>query len=246
MTTRILLTEDDDGIRARVEMALKDAGFEVDACESGESALVSFGRRPPELLLVGLMLRGIDGFALITEIRRHSQAPIIVLSARRDPADIVRALEIGADDYVTKPFDDEVLIARIHALLRRVDADEVGDSADGLILDTYGPLVLDDRAGMVLRGETDIRLTTTEYRLLTEMARSAGRVLSRQLLLDRVWGHDYFGDERLVDVHVSRLRTKIERDPSDPTIVVTVRGQGYRLDLPPHREAPPGGPVDRD
>ncbi len=108
-----------------------------------------------------------------------------------------------------------------------------------VVLDPYGPLVLDDRAGMVLRGETDIQLTITEYRLLTEMARSAGSVLSRQLLLDRVWGHDYFGDERLVDVHVSRLRTKIERDPSDPTIVVTVRGQGYRLDLPPPQVTSP-------
>lgn len=240
MGTRILLVEDDDGIRALVEMSLEDAGFEVDACASGEAALVSFGRRSPDLLLVDLMLGGLDGFAFITEVRRHSRAPVIVLSARHDSADIVRALEIGADDYVTKPFDDQVLIARIHALLRRVETGDPilaapggpTDSHGPTVLDTHGPLLLDEWAGVVRRGEEEVRLTVTEYRLLTEMARPAGRVLSRPLLLDRVWGRDYFGDERIVDVHVRRLRTKIERDPSEPSIVVTVRGQGYRLDLP--------------
>ncbi len=249
MGTRILLVEDDDGIRALAEMSLEDAGFEVDACASGESALVSFGRRSPDLLLVDLMLGGLDGFAFITEVRRHSRAPIIVLSARRDPADIVRALEIGADDYVTKPFDDQVLIARIHALLRRTEGGDPARAVDAVapgapgptVLDTHGPLVLDERAGVIRRGDEEVRLTVTEYRLLTEMARSAGRVLSRSLLLDRVWGRDYFGDERIVDVHVSRLRTKIERDPTEPSIVVTIRGQGYRLDLPPLPAGEPHG-----
>ncbi|MEO7058972.1 MAG: response regulator transcription factor [Lapillicoccus sp.] len=228
----LLVLEDDDGIRAALGLAMEDEGYEVIEAASAEAALVLVGRTPPDVMLVDLTLGGgMDGFAFIREVRPFSQAPIIVVSARTDTEDIVSALEAGADDYVTKPFQVVEVSARLRAMRRR--AATPGSSspdAPSLLLDHRGPLVLDIAAGVVRRGADEVHLTVTEFRLLCELASPPGRVLSRRVLLERVWDRDYFGDERIVDVHVRRLRTKIEPSASTPTLLVTVRGQGYRLD----------------
>ncbi len=229
----LLVLEDDDGIRAALGLAMEDEGYDVIEAASAESALVQVGRTPPDLMLVDLTLGGMDGLAFIREVRPFSQAPIIVVSARSDTDDIIAALEAGADDYVTKPFQVAEIGARLRAMRRRAPAPggEPRDvTGDVLVLSSDGPLVLDIGAGVVRRGGDELGLTLTEFRLLVELASSSGRVLSRRSLLERVWDRDYFGDERIVDVHVRRLRTKVERDPAAPVLVVTVRGQGYRLD----------------
>ncbi|MFQ1002730.1 response regulator [Modestobacter sp. SSW1-42] len=226
---RLLLVEDDDHIRLPLRWALEDEGYDVAEAASGEDACAQVAAGPPDLMLVDLMLGAMDGFQVIREVRRSHDLPIVVVSARADTHDIVAALEAGADDYVTKPFQVKEVTARLRALRRRAGA---GDRPTELVLDPdpAAPLVLRPERGTVHRGEELLPLTLTEFRLLCELAASAGRVLSRQVLLERVWEHGFFGDERLVDVHVRRLRTKVERDPGAPTLVVTVRGLGYRLD----------------
>jgi len=240
MATRLLVLEDDDGIRSSLALALEDEGYEVLQHADAESALEAVERAPVDLMLVDLMLGGMDGFTFIRRARPSSDAPIIVLSARDGTNDIVAALEAGADDYVTKPFVVREVSARLRALMRRPltglqpaeVADEADESIGGLVLDAGdGPLVLSMDAGTVRRGDADTHLTLTEFRLLCELASPPGRVLSRSVLLERVWNHGFFGDERIVDVHIRRLRTKIERDASSPQLVVTVRGLGYRLDV---------------
>lgn len=230
----VLVLEDDDGIRTALRLALEDAGFRVQDAPRAEDALRLVSENPVDLMLVDLMLGGMDGFTFIRRVRPVSDAPIIVLSARDDTTDIVTALEAGADDYVTKPFVVKEVMARLHALQRRgrslASTDTTG-AGDAIVLDAVDPpLVLNMSAGTARRGTESVHLTVTEYRLLCELASPMGRVRSRQSLLDAVWDRGYFGDERIVDVHVRRLRTKIERDAGDPRIVVTVRGLGYRLD----------------
>jgi DNA-binding response OmpR family regulator len=234
---RLLLLEDDDGIRTSLRMALEDEGYAVSDAADAESALALVETEQPDLMLVDLMLGGMDGFTFIRRVRPASKAPIIVLSARNDTEDIVAALEAGADDYVTKPFVVKEVTARLKALLRRgtsavPDEDlEPETDPDVVVLDSREPaLVLDMGAGAVRRGDREIHPTVTEYRLLCELASPPGRVRSRQSLLESVWDRGFFGDERIVDVHIRRLRTKVERDPADPDVVVTVRGLGYRLD----------------
>ncbi len=224
MGTRILTVEDDERIRTAVKLTLEDEGWKVEEAETGEEALEKFARQPSDVVLIDIMLPDIDGFEVCRAIRRTSDVPIIMVTARDDTHDVVAGLEAGADDYLTKPFAPKELSARIRAMLRRVRTMDPG--AAHLM---FGDLELVPEEGVVRRGGREVHLTKTEFRLLVELASSPGRVLSREVLLERVWGYGYFGDGRLVDVHVRRLRTKIEADPANPRHVVTVRGLGYKL-----------------
>ena len=224
MGTRILTVEDDERIRTAVKLALEDEGWQVLEADNGEDALSLFRREPADVVLIDIMLPGIDGFEVCRSLRRHSDVPIVMVTARDDTHDVVAGLEAGADDYLTKPFAPKELSARIRALLRRARSTEPGVSRL-----TFGELEIIPEQGRVTLSGADLHLTKTEFRLLVELASSPGRVFSREVLLERVWGYDYFGDGRLVDVHIRRLRTKIEADPANPRHVVTVRGLGYKL-----------------
>ena len=224
MGTRILTVEDDERIRTAVKMALEDEGWTVKETASGEEALEQFARQPADVVLIDIMLPGIDGFELCRSLRKSSDVPIVMVTARADTHDVVAGLEAGADDYLTKPFAPKELSARIRALLRRVRPTQPGHAR--LV---FGDLEVIPDEGKVTLAGTELHLTKTEFRLLCELASNPGRVFSREALLDRVWGYGYFGDGRLVDVHVRRLRTKVEQDPANPRHVVTVRGLGYRL-----------------
>ena len=224
MGTRILSVEDDERIRQAVKLALEDEGWIVDEAESGEAAIDIFKRHPSDVVLIDIMLPGIDGFELCRTIRRTSDVPVVMVTARNDTHDIVAGLEAGADDYLTKPFAPKELSARIRALLRRTRPSSTPHARISL-----GDLAIVPDEGKVSRGGEEVHLTKTEFRLLCELADNPGKVFSREALLDRVWGYDYFGDGRLVDVHIRRLRTKVEADPANPRHVVTVRGLGYRL-----------------
>jgi len=186
--------------------------------------VILFLRQPSDVVLIDIMLPGIDGFELCRTIRRTSDVPIVMVTARADTHDVVAGLEAGADDYLTKPFAPKELSARIRALLRRARPSSPGHSR--LV---FGDLEIVPDEGKVVRAGEELHLTKTEFRLLCELAQNPGRVYSREHLLDHVWGYDYFGDGRLVDVHIRRLRTKVEADAANPRHVVTVRGLGYRL-----------------
>ncbi|HUY30434.1 MAG TPA: response regulator transcription factor [Acidimicrobiales bacterium] len=228
MASHILLVEDDERIRTSMRLALEDEGYELTEAGSGEEALELAAQaatgQPFELLIIDIMLPGMDGFACCRELRRQSAVPIIMVTARTDTHDVVAGLEAGADDYVTKPFEPKELAARIRALLRRARATEGATSS--LV---FGELEILPDAGVVRLGGEEVHLTRTEFLLLCELAANVGKVLSREQLLERVWSYDYFGDGRLVDVHVRRLRTKVEPDPANPRHVLTVRGLGYKL-----------------
>jgi DNA-binding response OmpR family regulator len=224
VATRILTVEDDERIRTAVRMALEDEGWDVVEAESGEEAVEAFNANPADVVLIDLMLPGIDGFEVCRTLRRGSDVPIVMVTARTDTHDVVAGLEAGADDYLTKPFQPKELSARIRALLRRARPVEGGRRHL-----RFGELEVVPEEGVVRRADEEVHLTKTEFRLLCELASSPGRVFSREQLLERVWGYDYFGDGRLVDVHVRRLRTKVESDPANPRHVVTVRGLGYKL-----------------
>jgi DNA-binding response OmpR family regulator len=220
----ILLIDDDANIRASLGMVLRQEGYTVSEAGSGEEALNSFHLHPADVVLVDLMLPGVDGFEVTRQLRRSSDVPVIVVSARTDTHDIVAGLEAGADDYLTKPVMAKELSARIRALMRRA----MSTSREGPVI-CVGDLEIRPDAGTVHRGGVELALTRTEFRLLCELASRPGSVMDRPQLLNRVWGYDYFGDTRLVDVHIGRLRAKVERDPSRPEVVVTVRGLGYKL-----------------
>jgi DNA-binding response OmpR family regulator len=222
--TRILSVEDDERIRTAVKLALEDEGWAVEEADTGEEALNAFQRQPSDVVLIDIMLPGIDGFDVCRAIRRMSDVPIVMVTARADTHDVVAGLEAGADDYLTKPFAPKELSARIRALLRRARSSDSGSAHL-----RFGDLEIIPDEGVVRRAGEEIHLTKTEFRLLVELASSPGRVFSRETLLERVWGYGYFGDGRLVDVHVRRLRTKVEADAANPRHVVTVRGLGYKL-----------------
>ena len=224
MGTRILTVEDDERIRTAVRLALEDEGWEVEEADTGEDALQAFTRQPSDVVLIDIMLPGIDGFDVCRSIRRVSDVPIVMVTARADTHDVVAGLEAGADDYLTKPFAPKELSARIRALLRRARTIDLAPTHL-----RFGDLEIIPDEGIVLRDNAEVHLTKTEFRLLVELASAPGRVFSREVLLERIWGYGYFGDGRLVDVHVRRLRMKVEADPANPRHVMTIRGLGYKL-----------------
>lgn len=225
---RMLFVEDDPVIRRATADYLGRNGFDVVTAEDGDAGLLAWRSSEPVLALLDIMLPGMDGVSLCRAIRAESQIPVILMSARSDPIDVVMGLEAGADDYVTKPFEPAVLAARLRAALRRVaPADE-----DRPAIIEVGPLVVDREGYTVTRDGEALALTPTEYRLLVEFVDNVGMALDRPTLLERVWGYGWAGDTRLVDVHVQRLRAKIEVDPASPELVQTVRGVGYKLVRP--------------
>ena len=223
LAARILLVEDDPSIREVTAIGLGAAGFEVVTAADGVEGLDRFRGEPFDLVLLDVMLPRLDGYEVCRQIRRTSTVPVLMLTARADTMDVVVGLEAGADDYVRKPFEVPELIARIRAALRRAGSG-VGESSDLRL----GPLAIDVAGRTVTRDGGDIPLTRTEFDLLLELVRHAGQVLSRDALLDRVWGYDYLGDSRLVDVAIQRLRSKVEADPASPELIQTVRGAGYK------------------
>lgn len=223
MDARILLVEDDPSIREITALGLRGAGFSVATAADGPEGLARFRADRPDLVLLDVMLPGLDGLEVAREIRRESTVPIVMLTARGDTLDIVVGLEAGADDYVRKPFELPELVARVRAAVRRGRGGP-GD-AEHLRL---GPLVIDVGARTVARDGTVIPLTRTEFDLLVELARRPSQVFTREGLLERIWGYDFLGDSRLVDVAVGRLRAKVESEPASPTLIVTIRGVGYR------------------
>ncbi|GAB0105492.1 response regulator transcription factor [Nocardia sp. JMUB6875] len=240
MGASLMIVGDDTGVTGSLRAAMEQEGYDVDEAGTAEAALERLrGYGAPDVMIVDLLVGEMDAFTCIREVRRAHEVPIMVVSASQDTHDVVAALEAGADEFVTEPFEVKEISARIRALRRRprlgaLPEDPVAEPPAEIVLesDDEAPLVLSPDGGVVRRGDDQLPLTITEFRLLCELAANPGRVLSRTLLLERAWDEGFFGDERLVDVHVRRLRTKIESDPSDPRIVVTVRGLGYRLDMP--------------
>ena len=223
MESRILLVEDDPSIREVTAIGLGAAGFAVTTAVDGVDGLERFRAELFDLILLDIMLPRLDGYEVCRQIRRTSTVPVVMLTARGDTTGVVLGLEAGADDYVRKPFDLPELIARIRAALRRA-----GAGTDGPPELRLGNLVIDGAGRTVTRDGADVPLTRTEFDLLHELVRHAGQVLTRDVLLDRVWGYDYLGDSRLVDVAIQRLRAKVEADPAVPELIQTVRGAGYK------------------
>jgi two-component system, OmpR family, response regulator MtrA len=222
---RILLVEDDPSIREVAAMGLRASGFTVSTASDGAEGLERWRTDRPDLVLLDVMLPRLDGLEVLRAIRREATTPVVMLTARADTIDVVVGLESGADDYVRKPFEMPELVARLRAALRRHARE--GDDAAAPAL-RLGPLRI-DLAGRTVEGEGgEIALTRTEFDLLAELARHPGQVFPRDVLLDRVWGYDYLGDSRLVDVAIGRLRAKVEADPASPQLVLTVRGAGYK------------------
>ncbi|MEM9039362.1 MAG: response regulator transcription factor [Actinomycetota bacterium] len=222
----ILFIEDDDAIRLALSLALEDEGYSMREAANGADGLAAFERQPADLILLDLRLPDMSGFDVCRSLRAMSLVPIIIITAQTDTVDMVAGLEAGADDYVTKPVVPKELAARIRALLRRVHLQDGPPTPSSV---RFGDIELRREQGIVLKDGREINLTKTEFRLLCEFADHAGAVLSRDQLLERVWGYEYLGDSRLVDAHVRRLRVKIEDRPDDPKLIVTARGVGYRL-----------------
>ena len=218
----VLLVEDDPAARQGLELALRRLGYEVRLAETGEAALGGVCEAAVDVVVLDVMLPGMDGFEVCRRLRRGSDVPVIMLTARGDDFDVVAGLEAGADDYVVKPVEPRVLDARIRAVLRRV-------ARAGSPVEAYGELVIDRASLIVRRDGREVSLTPIELRLLLVLSGSPRQVFSREQLLDLVWEHDYLGDSRLVDACVQRLRAKIEIDTSEPQYIQTVRGFGYRF-----------------
>jgi two-component system response regulator MtrA len=223
---RVLVVDDDASLSEMLGIVLRTEGFEPVFEADGRAALSSFRSAKPDLVLLDLMLPGRDGLEVCRELRRESGVPIVMLTARGDTDDIVRGLECGADDYVVKPFKPAELVARVRARLRRQDED------DGPETLTVDDVTIDVQAHEVSRNETPLTLTPLEFDLLVTLARRPRQVFSREQLLQQVWGYRHVADTRLVNVHVQRLRAKVEKDPEQPRVVLTVRGVGYRAGPP--------------
>jgi two-component system response regulator RegX3 len=224
--TRILLVEDEQALSEPLSFLLEREGYEVTVAEDGPAALAAFDRTGADLVLLDLMLPGIPGTEVCREIRTRSAVPIIMLTAKDSEVDIVVGLELGADDYVTKPYSTRELLARIRAVSRRHT--EPAEEDDGVL--AAGTVRMDiEKHTVTVSGEV-VNLPLKEFELLEFLLRNAGRVLTRGQLIDRVWGSDYFGDTKTLDVHIKRIRSRIEATPSEPTMLVTVRGLGYRFE----------------
>ncbi|WP_294981922.1 MtrAB system response regulator MtrA [uncultured Microbacterium sp.] len=221
MTSRILVVDDDIALAEMIGIVLRTEGFEPLFCADGTAAVEMWREERPDLVLLDLMLPGMDGIEICTRIRSESGVSIIMLTARTDTADVVRGLESGADDYIVKPFNPKELVARIRTRLRPAAEATGGDLRNG-------DVVVDVAAHEVRRGSEVIALTPLEFELLVALASKPQQVFSREMLLEQVWGYHYKADTRLVNVHVQRLRAKVEIDPDNPRIVMTVRGVGYR------------------
>ncbi len=221
MNPSVLVVDDDTALAEMIGIVLRSEGFEVSYCADGSEALEAFRASRPDLVLLDLMLPGLDGTEVCRLIRAESDVPVVMLTAKSDTMDVVKGLESGADDYVAKPFKPKELVARVRARLRRHDApaQEVLRVAD---------LVIDVDGHRVQRGDEVIPLTPLEFDLVVALARKPWQAFSREVLLEQVWGYRHAADTRLVNVHVQRLRAKVERDPEHPEVVVTVRGVGYR------------------
>ncbi len=224
--TRILIVEDEKSLSEPLAFLLGREGYEITIVDDGPSAIAEFDRSGTDLILLDLMLPGIPGTEVCREIRTRSQVPIIMLTAKDSEVDVVVGLELGADDYVTKPYSTRELLARIRAVLRRrVETDD-----DGVAILESGDVRMDvERHTVAVRG-AETAMPLKEFELLELLLRNSGRVLTRGQLIDRVWGADYFGDTKTLDVHIKRIRSKIEATPSEPEMLVTVRGLGYRFE----------------
>lgn len=229
--SKVLVVEDEPSFREALGFMLRNEGFEVAAVADGNEALAHFEREGADLVLLDVMLPGLSGTEVCRHLRRTSSVPIVMLTAKDGEIDKVVGLEIGADDYVTKPFSSRELVARMRAVLRR-GAGNAEASAESGVLQT-GPLRMDvDRHVVTVDGD-ELHLPLKEFELLELLLRNAGRVLTRTQLIDRIWGSDYVGDTKTLDVHVKRIRSKIENDPANPRLLVTVRGLGYKLQVEP-------------
>jgi two-component system response regulator MtrA len=222
---RIAIIDDDDAVLESTMLLLERAGASVFGTSTGEQALALLREEPVDAVVLDLMLPGMDGFEVCRQIRRRSAVPIVMLTARSGVQDVVLGLELGADDYVVKPFDGAELLARIRAVVRR------GMPAAMARLQ-FGDLIVDPVAFRAELGGASLELTAMEFRLLLELVRHPGEVMTRERLLDLVWGYDYLGDSRLVDMAIRRLRTKLADGARDPELIATVRGVGYRFDAP--------------
>jgi two-component system, OmpR family, response regulator RegX3 len=226
--TRILLVEDEPALSEPLAFLLEREGYDVTVVEDGPGAVAEFDRSGTDLVLLDLMLPGMPGTEVCRELRARSTVPIIMLTAKDSEIDIVVGLELGADDYVTKPYSTRELLARIRAVLRRRVGAEDEDGEPGVL--EAGTVRMDVERHTVEVDGRETAMPLKEFELLELLLRNAGRVLTRGQLIDRVWGSDYFGDTKTLDVHIKRIRAKIEREPSDPVQLVTVRGLGYRFE----------------
>jgi two-component system response regulator MtrA len=226
---RVLVVDDDTALAEMIGIVLRGEGLEVSVCADGASALEAVRRTRPDLVLLDLMLPGLDGFEVCRRIRAESMVPVVMLTARSDTSDVVQGLEVGADDYVPKPFKPKELVARVRARLRRHDAGGEPEETRAL---SIGPVTIDVAGHAVHRDGQSVPLTPLEFDLLLALARRPGQVFSREQLLEQVWGYRHAADTRLVNVHVQRLRSKVEEDPEHPEVVLTVRGVGYKAGPP--------------
>jgi two-component system response regulator MtrA len=227
MNAKILVVDDDTALAEMIGIVLRTEGFEPSFCADGAIAIDSYHATKPDLILLDLMLPGMDGIEVCSRIRAESGVPIIMLTAKSDTADVVKGLECGADDYMVKPFNPKELVARIRTRLRPAASAPAADTL------RVGDIEIDVAAHEVRRGDTRINLTPLEFDLLIALASKPQQVFTREMLLEQVWGYHYKADTRLVNVHVQRLRAKVEEDPDNPKIVMTVRGVGYRAGATP-------------
>jgi len=225
----LLFIEDDTAIRSALRLALEDEGYVIVEAKDGAEGLAKFAESAPDLVLLDLRLPDISGFEVCRQLRQHSIVPIIMVTAQTDTHDLVAGLEAGADDYVTKPVVAKELAARIRAALRRTHLVDTTGSVSATRITRFGDIELNRELNVVSKSGIEVSLTKTEFNLLCEFADHPGMVMSRDQLLERVWGYEYLGDSRLVDAHIRRLRVKIEDQPMNPSLIHTVHGMGYRL-----------------